>query len=108
MEFRFRRGLLPALFVMIALMLSVHQASASEHAHCIGIETVAHTSAHGPMDAEDGTRAIVCCAFAVGLTIAASDLEFYGMLRSRFTVEAASVVLYPHLRSKHFRPPRLA
>jgi hypothetical protein len=106
MNLRFRRGLLPVLCAMIALILSVHQAGALEHEHCVGVETVARADAHDPKDTEYGAHPIACCAIAVGMAISHSDAEFFGLLRSRFAAEAADLLLYPHLRSKHFRPPR--
>lgn len=99
---------LTVLFAMIALMLTVHQARAVEHAPRIGIEVGVHALAQGQHDAQDPWHSIGCCSVTVALSAPVFVAVFYGGSRGGFDIDVGDLALYTHLRSKHFRPPRHA
>ena len=104
MTARFHPVLLPLLFVLIAMTVSMPHANAVEHSHldCIGMAE--RGDAYVPPD-EHAIHGTVCCA-AIAPMLAESATGFHGGSIDRFSLHAADMAPTSHLRSKHYRPPR--
>ena len=107
MTVAFRRGLLPPLFAILALVVTMHQANAIEH-----VDATSHAAVHLERlaDHEVGhpLHAAGCCTMIFGMvapdyTTAYSDIEGIP-----FTLIKDETQAHLQFRSKHFRPPRLA
>ncbi|SMQ68464.1 hypothetical protein SAMN06295905_1582 [Devosia lucknowensis] len=100
------RLLLPVLFGVIALMMSVHQAAAfglaedPAHAHASEI-----TSEH---DVSHPLHAPSCCTLAFGIPAPDFTAAFEAVAAPIAGSVSDDVSTSLDLFSKHFRPPRLA
>jgi hypothetical protein len=102
-----RRGLLPVLFALFALLLSVHQSNAAAYM-ADDAHSAVHLDIHAGYDDSHPVHSISCCSMSsVILTIGAFTV-FYDTERPSFSVAPADMDPGRHLRAKHFRPPRLA
>lgn len=100
-----RRGLMPVLFALVALLLSVHQSNAAAY-----MADDSHSAVHLDIHAGDDDSHLVhlmsCCSISsVILAIGAFPI-FYDTERPSFSVAPADMDPGRHLRAKHFRPPR--
>ncbi|WP_162783847.1 hypothetical protein [Devosia naphthalenivorans] len=105
MSIGFRRGLLPILFAMIALVFCVHQSGASDHAPGNADVLVAQLDGDGQNHAQHPFHSTGCCALSAGIPSQEFDGVFY-LGRIDFAFDAGGAIPSPDHRSKHFRPPR--
>lgn len=100
-----KRGLLPTLFAIIALMLFMHQPIANEYAPNSSLvdchaEVQVHQDAHHPVHSSG------CCTSMAGIAVPDFGTVFYGGDLPGFAPHAVYAGGYLQFRSKHFRPPR--
>lgn len=103
-EIRYHRELLAILFAALALVLSVHQASAACHEGKSTTDVV-NAEPHGVQNSQDAFHSVGCCSASVGVGAA----EFYGIFYAAsqiYSLDGGGDAVYPHTQSKHFRPPR--
>ena len=105
MTISIHRWLLPVMFALLALMLSMHQAGAAVHVAEHGIGAVAVGSDRH--DTPDPFHATTCCTIAFGVAAPDVVLAFSPASTIRFAVDPGRTNGYSYPRSKHFRPPRL-
>ena len=103
-----RRGLVPILLVLIALVLSMHQVRAAEHAPGTCIPIVVHGEVEGGHEATHAMHSVGCCSLAIGLVASGFEAVPYGPPRTAFPIRVSDTITHPGFSSGQFRPPRLA
>ncbi|ODT64892.1 MAG: hypothetical protein ABS75_33680 [Pelagibacterium sp. SCN 63-23] len=107
MTIALHRGLLPVLFCIVTLVLSMHSATAFEHAPKMQPLLVVAADPHDQQAASNEMHSVTCCSLAVGLPAQGFDAVPYGTLRAAFAIRVADIAGHPRLSSEHYRPPRL-
>jgi hypothetical protein len=105
MTLTLRRSLIPLLIGILAMLLSVHQATAIDHpdAACLG---EVHQDMSEDHELQHTLHAMGCCVVACGMVAPTSMVVAVALGGSMFA-QAADEALPVGLRtSKHFRPPR--
>lgn len=104
MTIAINRWLLPLVFALLSLMLSMHQAAAAvrsdEHcARAVVLGEVGH-------DSPGLLHSTTCCTSASGVVAPDGTTAFVKAGGLRFALDAGWKDAYRNPGSKHFRPPR--
>jgi hypothetical protein len=102
------RGLLPVLFCVISLVLSVHPATAFLHAPTMPPILVLEPHGHDQQAASHAMHSVSCCSLAAALPASEFGVVLYAAPRAAFAIRASDVAIHPGIKSEHYRPPRLA